>query len=67
MIHYGVIKNEDMKNLEEMTNEEFEEFLEELDEDEREGYEEKRYRRSMEARLDRSSQFRRLYGGDIGF
>lgn len=40
MIHYGVIKNEDMKNLEEMTNEEFEEFLEELDEDEREGYEE---------------------------
>ena len=56
-----------MKDLADMTNEEFEEFLEDLDEDEREGYEEKRYRRSMEARLDGSSQYRRLYGGDLGF
>ena len=60
----GLLKNEVMKDLEEMTNEEFEEFLEDLDESEREEYEEKRYRRSVEARLDRSSQFRRLYGGD---
>lgn len=63
----GLLKNEEMKDWEEMTDEEFEEFLEDLDEDEREGYEEKRYRRSMEARLDRSSQFRRLYGEDLGF
>ena len=56
-----------MKDLEEMTDEEFEDFLEDLDENEREEYEEKRYRRSMEARLDRSSQYRRLYGDDLGF
>ena len=53
--------------MDEMTAEEFEEFLEDLNEDEKKEYEEKRYRRSMEARLDRSSQFRRLYGEDLGF
>ena len=56
-----------MKDLENMTDEEFKEFLEDLDVDKREEYEEKRYRRSMEARLDRSSQYRRLYGEDLGF
>lgn len=56
-----------MKDLEEMTDEEFEDFLEDLDEDEREGYEEERYQRTMESRLNRSSQFRRLYGEDLGF
>ncbi|MCH5234014.1 MAG: hypothetical protein J1E16_01875 [Muribaculaceae bacterium] len=56
-----------MKDLEEMTDEEFEEFLEDLDESEREEYEEERYRRTMESRLDRSSQYRRLYGEDLGF
>ena len=53
-----------MKDLEEMTDEEFEDFLEDLDESEREEYEAKRYRRRMEARLNRSSQYRRLYGSD---
>ena len=56
-----------MKDFEDMTDEEFEEFLKDLDEDDRQRYEEKRYRRSMESRLDRSSQFRRLYGEDLGF